>query len=34
MKLDIEGSEESVLPWLRSCGAFCGIDIAMIEFHH
>ncbi|KAJ1639199.1 hypothetical protein T492DRAFT_938152 [Pavlovales sp. CCMP2436] len=34
MKLDIEGSEESLLPWLRSCGAFCGIDVATIEFHH
>ncbi|KAG8463990.1 hypothetical protein KFE25_000158 [Diacronema lutheri] len=33
MKLDIEGSEVSVLPWLAQCGALCGIGPTMIEMH-
>jgi len=33
MKLDIEGSEASVLPWLAQCGALCGLGPTMIEEH-
>ena len=33
MKLDIEGSEESVLPWLAQCGALCGLGPTMLEKH-
>jgi hypothetical protein len=33
MKLDIEGSEESVLPWLHKCDALCGLDYVYMELH-
>lgn len=33
MKLDIEGAEYEVLPWLAQCNAVCGIDEVLVEFH-
>ena len=33
MKLDIEGAELKVLPWLLARGALCDVDLLFAEIH-